>query len=35
MELPSGSMSTIGVGATQASQDQDELTQRLAKLRNS
>ncbi|XP_076066624.1 charged multivesicular body protein 1 isoform X2 [Oratosquilla oratoria] len=34
MELPQGQTSTVGVGATQASQDQDELTQRLAKLRN-
>ncbi|XP_071522498.1 charged multivesicular body protein 1b isoform X2 [Panulirus ornatus] len=34
MELPTGGTSTVGVTATQASQDQDELTQRLAKLRN-
>ncbi|KAK3853369.1 hypothetical protein Pcinc_040090 [Petrolisthes cinctipes] len=34
MELPQGGTSTVGVSATQASQDQDDLTQRLAKLRN-
>lgn len=34
MELPTGGTTTVGVSATQASQDQDELTQRLAKLRN-
>lgn len=34
MELPQGNTSTVGITATQASQDQDELTQRLAQLRN-
>ncbi|KAA0198911.1 hypothetical protein HAZT_HAZT002730 [Hyalella azteca] len=34
LELPRGQTSTVGVSSTVASQDQDELTQRLAKLRN-
>ncbi|RXG55958.1 Charged multivesicular body protein 1b [Armadillidium vulgare] len=34
MELPQGNTSTVAVSATQASQDQDELTQRLSRLRN-
>ncbi|MCL4147220.1 UNVERIFIED_CONTAM: hypothetical protein GTU68_035476, partial [Idotea baltica] len=34
MELPQGNTSTVGISATQASQDQDELTQRLSRLRN-
>jgi len=34
MELPSGQTGTIGVGASTASMNQDELAQRLAKLRN-
>ena len=33
MNLPQAQGGTIGVGASTASQDQDELTQRLAKLR--
>jgi len=34
MDLPQGSTSTVGITSTQASADQDELTNRLAKLRN-
>jgi len=34
MDLPQGSNATVGITSTQASSDQDELTTRLAKLRN-
>ena len=34
LELPQGQTSTVGISATQASQDQDELSQRLSRLRN-
>jgi len=34
MDLPQGTTSTVGITSTQASSDQDELTSRLAKLRN-